>query len=136
MGKNRTLEGKILQRSHDNNHGITTDTYHRGCGASGIMFPYHCYKLKNTDRRHIHIVQFIADETRRFTNFHLFPKVYATDGRVEDLNRAPVATSISSSEGEEQSQNVKPLFPYEALARAYIAKESGMDRVRMLFKKE
>ncbi|CAG5126791.1 unnamed protein product, partial [Candidula unifasciata] len=110
------------------------------------LYPYHSYRKSKQNR----LVVVLEISCSRFTNcgkrnshwsklfsnlnkMCLFPKVYASDiENNSDVNagkEGEVHTADTAEEGLSQSS-------LEALAKAYIARETGMDRVRMLLKKD
>ncbi|BFZ08934.1 hypothetical protein BsWGS_11973 [Bradybaena similaris] len=125
-----------------------------------ILFPHHCFRvsrhrqdrppleascsnsLKLNNSAHFNYPGFYKRHwsglISSWKKLSVFPKVYASDTEnYNDVSTVP-GSSVSDTQTSNNSGGVEGLSQstLEALARAYIAKETGMDRLRMVFRKD
>uniref|UniRef100_A0A0B6XZJ3 Complex I assembly factor TIMMDC1, mitochondrial n=1 Tax=Arion vulgaris TaxID=1028688 RepID=A0A0B6XZJ3_9EUPU len=134
--------GKDMHTSHASGK-ISENNVQRQFKISSILFPYQqSYCFPNCPQT---VTEQLAPsamfKTKFFSHFNVFPKIYALDAssssndNAKKVTETQTVTSVDTSRSEAWA-NVPYSIGMEELARAYIAKETGMDRVRALFQKD
>lgn len=103
-----------------------------------IIFPYHSYRSQRKNSQETSSRHYLH---QLFSNLFCFSKVYASDLKLENTaerNEANIEliSSVSSNTQQELAALNLNYQELEMMARAYIEKETGMERIYMIFRKD